>query len=51
MPAWKPPAIMGSIVNPVRIEGFAQCELIRAKTDKIDAGITARFCLAMKPKP
>ncbi|MBU1052232.1 MAG: IS110 family transposase [Proteobacteria bacterium] len=38
-----------SIVNPVRIKGFAQSELIRTKNDKIDAGIIARFCLAMKP--
>jgi len=40
-----------SIVNPARIKGFAQSELIRTKTDKIDAGIIARFCLAMKPEP
>lgn len=39
-----------SIVNPARIKGFAQSELIRTKTDKIDAGIIARFCLAMKPE-
>ena len=38
-----------SVVNPARIKGFAQSELIRTKTDKIDAGIIARFCLAMKP--
>jgi len=40
-----------SIVNPARIKGFAQSELIRTKTDKVDAGIIARFCLAMKPEP
>lgn len=40
-----------SIVNPARIKGFAQSELIRTKTDKIDAGIIARFCLAMMPAP
>ena len=39
-----------SIVNPARIKGFAQSELIRTKTDKVDAGIIARFCLAMKPE-
>lgn len=39
-----------SIVNPVRIKGFAQSELIRTKTDKIDAALIARFCLAMKPE-
>src|SRR5664280_945664 len=40
-----------SIVNPARIKGFGQSELVRTKTDKIDAGIIARFCLAMKPEP
>ena len=40
-----------SIVNPARIKGFAQSELIRTKTDKVDAGLIARFCLAMKPGP
>jgi transposase len=40
-----------SVVNPARIKGFAQSELIRTKTDKIDAGIIARFCRAMKPEP
>jgi len=39
-----------SIVNPARIKGFAQSELTRTKTDKVDAGIIARFCLAMKPE-
>jgi transposase len=38
-----------SIVNPARIKGFAQSELLRTKTDKIDAALIARFCLAMKP--
>ena len=40
---------MVSIVNPARIKGFAQSELIRTKNDRIDAGIIARFCLAMRP--
>ena len=39
-----------SVVNPARIKGFAQSELIRSKTDKIDAGLIARFCCAMKPQ-
>jgi transposase len=38
-----------SIVNPARIKGFGQSELIRTKTDKIDAALIARFCLAMQP--
>ena len=40
-----------SIVNPARIKGFAQSELLRTKTDKLDAALIARFCLAMKPSP
>jgi len=40
-----------SIINPARIKGFAQSELLRTKTDKLDAALIARFCLAMKPGP
>ena len=42
---------MVSIVNPARIKGFAQSELLRTKNDKMDAGLIARFCLAMHPEP
>jgi transposase len=38
-----------SMVNPARIKGFAQGELLRTKTDKQDASLIARFCLAMSP--
>lgn len=38
-----------SVVNPARIKGFAQSELIRSKTDKVDASLIARFCAAMEP--
>lgn len=41
---------MVSIVNPARIKGFAQSELSRTKTDKADASLIARFCLAMAPE-
>jgi len=41
---------MVSVVNPARIKGFGQSELIRTKTDKMDAALIARFCLAMKPR-
>lgn len=37
-------------VNPARIKGFAQSELVRTKTDKADAGLIARFCAAMGPE-
>lgn len=40
-----------SIVNPARIKGFAQSELLRTKNDKQDASLIARFCIAMSPPP
>jgi transposase len=39
-----------SIINPARIKGFAQSELMRTKNDKVDAGLIARFCHAMHPE-
>jgi transposase len=38
-----------SIVNPVRIKGFAQSELARNKTDRADAALIARFCQQQQP--
>jgi transposase len=38
-----------SVVNPARIKGFAQGELLRNKTDRADAALLARFCMAMRP--
>jgi transposase len=38
-----------SIVNPARIKGFAKSELLRTKTDSVDAALIARFCAAIKP--
>ena len=37
-----------SVVNPARIKGYAQSELVRNKTDKTDAPTIARFCQAVK---
>lgn len=39
-----------SIVNPARIKAFSTSEGIRNKTDKVDAGIIARFCKSQNPK-
>jgi transposase len=39
-----------SMVNPYRIKGFAISELKRSKTDKIDAGVIARFCQMHSPE-
>lgn len=38
-----------SVVNPAKIHAFAKSELSRAKTDKADAKLIARYCLSMKP--
>jgi transposase len=38
-----------SVVNPLRIKAFARSELSRTKTDKQDAAVIARFCVAMRP--
>lgn len=39
-----------SVVNPARIKGFAQAELSRNKTDKLDAALIARFCAQQQPE-
>jgi transposase len=38
-----------SVVNPAAIKAFAQSRLSRAKTDRVDAELIARFCLAQAP--
>lgn len=38
-----------SVVNPARIKGFAQSQMRRSKTDKLDAAVIAAFCRALQP--
>lgn len=38
-----------SIVNPLRIKGYAKSQLSRTKNDRADAGLIARFCRDLKP--
>lgn len=40
-----------SVVNPARVKGFAQSELVRNKTDRADAALLARFGQALRPEP
>lgn len=40
-----------SVVNPARIKAFAQSELLRTKTDAVDAAHIARFCKSQSPEP
>jgi len=39
-----------SVVNPARIKAFAQSELLRTKTDEVDAALIARFCRSQNPE-
>jgi transposase len=39
-----------SVVNPARIKAFAQSELLRTKTDAVDAALIARFCRTHRPE-
>lgn len=39
-----------ALVNPTRVRAFARAEGILAKTDKIDAGVIARFGATMQPQ-
>jgi transposase len=38
-----------SVVNPLRIKKFTQMEMVRAKTDKLDAKLIALFGFILKP--
>jgi transposase len=40
---------MVSVVNPARISGYAQSQLRRNKTDKLDAALIADFCRTQQP--
>ena len=39
-----------SVVNPARIKGFAQSQMQRSKTDRLDALLIARFGQALRPE-
>jgi transposase len=39
-----------SVINPARIKAFAQSELLRTKTDTVDAALIARFCKGQNPE-
>ena len=38
-----------SVMNPAAIKAFAASRLSRTKTDRVDAELIARFCLAQQP--
>lgn len=39
-----------SVVNPTRVKGFAESQMRRSKTDKLDAAVIAAFCRALEPE-
>jgi len=39
-----------SVINPMQIKAFARSEMLRVKTDKVDAALIARFCRAHRPR-
>jgi transposase len=39
-----------SVVNPARVRAYGDSELLRAKTDRVDAKLIARFCQAQRPR-
>ena len=41
--------LLVSVVNPAQIHSFGKTELIRAKTDKADARLIARYCRMHRP--
>lgn len=38
-----------SVANPAAVRAFANAGLSRTKTDKVDAELIARFCIAQQP--
>jgi transposase len=39
-----------AVVNPARVKGFAQSQMVRNKTDRSDATLLARFCSVVRPE-
>ncbi|MBD3887613.1 IS110 family transposase [Phormidium tenue FACHB-886] len=39
-----------SVVNPLQVQGFAQSQLSRNKTDSADAATIAQFCATLQPR-
>jgi len=40
-----------SVVNPAQIKAFGQSQLVRTKTDRIDARLIASYCAERRPAP
>src|SRR3990172_10157279 len=46
-------SIMVSVVNPAQVKSYAQAELVRTKTDQVDAAPDSHrdFAMALRPRP
>src|SRR5574338_1284392 len=43
------PATVVSVVNPAQIKAFGASQMVRTKTDKVDAKLIAQFCFERRP--
>src|SRR5574338_640955 len=43
------PDATGSVVNPAQISAFGASQLVRTKTDRVDAKLIAQFCAERRP--
>ena len=44
------PSTTVSVVNPAQIKAFGASQLVRTKTDKVDAKLIAQFCAERRPE-
>lgn len=40
-----------SVINPAQIKAFGASQMVRTKTDKVDARLIAEFCCERRPEP
>lgn len=45
------PRTIVSVLNPAQIKAFGASQLVRTKTDKVDAKLIAQFCAERRPAP
>jgi transposase len=45
------PAATVSVINPAQIKAFGASQMVRTKTDKVDAKLIAQFCFERRPEP
>ncbi len=43
--------ITASVINPAQIKAFGASQMVRTKTDKVDAKLIAQFCFERRPEP